>query len=272
MDKAVKKGATHLKGNLGNAKSPSAKFYKKVPWHTWWNEFITSREKNGRMTYVTSWSFAKAKGKNHQESNWIYRCIGPKPAKLPFNQNRKSQLPHLGDWQQQRAKAYFYDNDSVDKMRAVIAKEMNGIEAGRGSATVILDLIAKWMKYDDKLDEAFGGSPLVESKNGYINEKRSDLFFKYKSKTKNAIMELVRQYLECHGIGHEGLNDLGQLVMAVSQSAARASLQGAATGAVIGQSPALGLLAKAIEDKSRTFNIPLPSILVGNGHDEEQEK
>jgi len=42
------------------------------------------------------------------------------------------------------------------------------------------------------------------------------VFFGMKRTTLNAIMELVEIYLHCHGISSDGINDLGQLVLAVS--------------------------------------------------------
>ncbi len=171
-----------------------------------------------------------------------------------------------------RAKAYFFDNESVDKMRLVVAEKLDGLEAGRGSATVILDLIAKWMKYDDRLDQAFDYSPVTLGAPMRMNQRKANFFFSLKNKTRLALQELVAQYLQCHGINTEGLNDLGQLVMAVSKSAANATLAGAATGAAIQQqSPALSMLMKAVVEKSETFKIPLPASLT-NGDAEHHRQ
>jgi len=40
-------------------------------------------------------------------------------------------------------------------------------------------------------------------------------------------------YLQCHGIPTDGINDLDQLVLAVSQTAAKTALARAATGAAL---------------------------------------
>ena len=37
--------------------------FKSFPWDKWWWEFLTSRQKNGRLTYVSAYQFAKAKAK-----------------------------------------------------------------------------------------------------------------------------------------------------------------------------------------------------------------
>jgi len=259
--------------NVISTVSKAMKFYRSCPWDKWWTEFITSREKTGALTYSTSWALARAKGKSKLEQEWIFRCIGPKPIARPLSAKQKKRiLPYLGDWQITRAKAYFYDNDSVDNMRKVVKERLDGLEAGRGSATVILDLIAKWMKYDDKIDEAFHFTPVNPEVSDVMKEKMVDRFLKLKNKTRVAIQNLVTQYLQCHGISTDGLNDLGALVMAVSQSAAKGALAGVATGAAaansgqlaVQESPALNMLARAIMDKSKIFSMQLPSVLVGD--------
>lgn len=292
MDKARNQQRRHARGKAAgqtvrgihsddnkNRNNKAFRFYKECPWDKWWNEFNTARDKNGAMTYTTAWAFAKAKGETEIQRTWIYRCIGPKPIQRldipPRRRKNQLSLPHLGDWQIQRAKAYFYDNESVEAMKKVVTERLDGLEAGRGSATVILDLIAKWMKYDNKLDEAFNFSPVNPAVPDSLKEKQADRFFKLKNKTRHAIQELVTQYLQCHGINTDGLNDLGQLVMSVSQAAAKTALAGVATGAAAqlagneNVSPAAIMLAKAIEDKSKIFSMKLPSVLV-NGKEENE--
>ena len=90
------------------------------------------------------------------------------------------------------------------------------------------------------------------------------MFFSMKRTTLNAIMELVEMYLHCHRISMDGINDLGQLVLAVSQTAAKTTLAAAALNAA-GQpvSPSLEALARAIMEKSRIFDMPMPAALVG---------
>jgi hypothetical protein len=101
-------------------------------------------------------------------------------------------------------------------------------------------------------------------------ELRSKVFFGMKRTNLDAIMELVEMYLQCHGISTDGLNDLGQVLLAVSQRAAKTALAGAAAGEALnaaGQpvSPALEALARAIMEKSRIFNMPMPAAIVEEG-------
>jgi hypothetical protein len=235
---------------------------------------MTAREKSGRLTYPTAFNFARRKAKNDFELNVIYYAIGPRRTQLSAKARKeaKLQVPHLGDWQLLRAKAYFFDKESLETMRKTVHEKLDGLEAGRGAATLVLELLAKWMKYDDKLDEVFDSTPVLEGLSPTKQEKRADLFFKLKRKTLEGSLELVDKYLACHGITTNGLNDLGSLVMAVSNSAAKNVLAGAAAGAVLQSvpaSPALIALTQAIQDKARIFSMPMPGELTDGKEERE---
>jgi hypothetical protein len=260
----------------GKGSSKALAFFNKCPWDQWWHEFITARQKNGRMAYLTAYQFAKAKAKTEVELELIYRSIGPKPITLSDLGNHSldaepgHKVPYLGDWQQIRAKAYFYDHESLNKLKQVTAERLNGLEAGQGAATIIMELIAEWMKADRLIDEVFG-PPLLEGLTDAQNEKRSDRYFKMKDRTRSGICGLIERYLLCHGIATDGMNDLGRLAMALSNSAARNVLAGVAAGAAIGPgepfSPAALALCKAVVDKVQIFNMPLPASVAGHGEE-----
>ncbi len=247
---------------------------------------MTSRRKNGRMTYLTGYAFAREKAKTKQQLEIIYRAIGPKrltvdPAldKWKYHQDK---VPFLGDWQRMRAKTYFYDNESVDSLKKITAERLDGLEAGRGAALIILDLIAKWMQYDDKLDDVFDGTPVLEGLSVAQQEKRSNRFYDLKEKNLKGVLKLIDKYLACHGIASEsGMNDLGQLVIAVSNSAARNVLAGTAMGGALatgedddsgGNSPALNMISSAIAHKAKIFKMELPSAAVEGHVVQEEEK
>src|ERR1017187_6172007 len=126
-------------------------FFKSCPWDKWWTEFLTARNKNGQMTHLTAFGFAKVKGKNAFERDIIYRAIGAKATALVSGERKESvrghEVPYLGDWQLLRAKAYFSDNETVESMKQAVAAKLDSLEAGKGAATIILTHLAKWLKY-----------------------------------------------------------------------------------------------------------------------------
>lgn len=271
------------------------KFFVRCPWQEWWREFMADRRDDGRLKYLTSFEFAQAKAKDARELRLLYKAIGPKPVTLDAYKNKSrdavfAEITYLGDWQQIRAKAYFYDNESLEKMKHVIAERMDTIEAGRGAATLVLDLLAKWIRYDDSIDEAFASTPMVAGLNPMVQQKRADLFFRMKNQTLDGTARLIEKYLACHGINTDGVTDLAHLIVAAGKSASAAALTGVAAGAAIEESAAARMLSRAIIEKDKIFKLGMPTAIAGdkmgmngNGHangngnssghheDEEQE-
>jgi hypothetical protein len=96
-----------------------------------------------------------------------------------------------------------------------------------------------------------------------------------KERSRRGVLELVDKYLACHGISTNGLTDLGQLVMMISNSAARNVLAGAATGAALASgenSPAARLLCGAIADKMRIFGMAAPTAVAEEVEAQENEQ
>jgi hypothetical protein len=223
--KTTAEGGLHLcprERVLKRTQSKSYKFYKACRWDKWWEEFLTARKPDGGMVYRTSWSFARVKAKTEEQRKIIYQAIGPKSIQLSGSQKKRVHVPYLGDWQQLRAKAYFYDKESIETMRVIVAERLDALEAGRGAATIVLELIAKWMKYDEAIDAAFNYSP-VDEKGTDLKAKavRAGIFLKIKTQTAQVLMQLVGKYLQCHGIGSDEISEFGQLVLAISRQAAR---------------------------------------------------
>ena len=137
--------ARHLFRSMKDNKAVN--FFKSCPWHEWWAEFLTARNKNGQMTHLTAYSFARVKGKTAYERDIIFRAIGTKVTSLAADESRDKvpgrAVPYLGDWQLLRARAYFSDNETVEKLKLEAAQKLEGLEAGRGAAAIVLNMLAK---------------------------------------------------------------------------------------------------------------------------------
>jgi len=278
----------HAKFRINHVGSWPIKFFRSCPWDEWWMEFMTSRTHNGSMVYPTAWSFARKKATSNKELEVIYKAIGPKPISIPREALPKithQGIPFLGDWQQMRARTYFYDNESVDKMRVILTTKLDGLEAGRGAATLVLEVLSKWMSYDSKLDEAFEGTPIVIGLSPLKQQARVEAFLKWKKETAEIITMLLRLYLACQGIAPDAVNDLATVAQVVGNASARAALSGVNAGATLTEhsavdSPALNLIANAIAERGRLFRMPLPVALAESTEmqqaeaedDDEEEK
>ena len=255
-------------------------WYEKQPWDELWHEFIGGRKEDGELRWQTAWQFCSAKWKipkYRNQRDWMFRCIGPKPIdlgefklKIKTGGMQSYELPYLGDWQAMRASAYFNDNTAVTKLRTVMKERLDGLEASRASAHFVLDLIAKWAKYDDEIDRMYSASMPDKNASIGVKDRFYDRFFKQKNRTRSALQGLTTQFMLCHGIGPDHLSDFGNLVLAISKGSAQSFLAGQAVGAAPQLPPALMRIAEAIQEKSKTFNMPLPDAF-SNGHAKKEE-
>jgi hypothetical protein len=254
------------------AQAHALKFFNSCPWKAWWQEFAADRREDGRLLYLTSWEFAQAKAKDTRQLRLIYKAIGPKPVELKafaedgrFAKTPKLEMPYLGDWQQIRAQAYFYDDKSLESMKQSIATRLDSLEAGRSSATLLLDMIAEWHTYSRSVDTAFGNEPLIAGINPMKQQQRANFFFKLKREIMDAEIKMLQQYLACHGISNDGVNDLCRLIMAAGNSSAKAALAGVLTAAGLPDAPdisrATHLLSGAIVEKNRIFKLGMPKVV-----------
>jgi hypothetical protein len=78
-------------------------------------------------------------------------------------------------------------------------------------------------------------------------------------------MELVEMYLQCHETSTDGINHLGQLVLAVSQTSSKTALAGAALSAGSTSVSGAGGVGPSDHGQSRIFNVPVPRASVGKG-------
>ena len=270
-------GSRHLLRSVKDTKVRD--FFKSCPWHEWWAEFLTARNKNGQMTHLSAYSFARLKGKNGFERDIIYRAIGAKVTDLVSGERKETtsgrEVPYLGDWQLLRARAYFSDNETIEKLKLEASQKLDSLQAGKGAAAIVLNMLAKWQKYDDQIDELFQNQAVQPGVSLAKNARRTQIFFAMKKQTMGGITGLIDKLLQCYGITPNGLNDLGALYTAASNSAARDVLMGTAAGAMLvggENSPAARMLCGAIADKMRIFNMPPPTAVAEEFESQENEQ
>lgn len=274
--KTVKKDspskALELKRIFRKPYTAGTRFYRACPLDVWWNEFFASRNKDGSLKYPTAWNFIKSKTDDDQERTWLWQAIGPKPI---VDTRKKCSVPHLGDWQKTRGLMLTVENPEVKGMQKILDQRLDGLEAGRGVAQVVLKLIGEYLGYSEKIAQVFGNDPVLEELSPEKNEERAKIFFGLKSRVHSKLMEFLELYLKCHGITQDDMTVLAN----AAAVGANAALKGAAVGAMVAQpqSPVLQQMMESFAEKARIFKMPLPDgevievtedekALVKNGH------
>lgn len=257
-------------------------FFSRIPWDEWWQEFATALDVKGQLRFRTSWQFAKEKGRTPSERELVYCSIGPKKAEQVWldsggskrlKKAKKRNIPWLGNWQNRRDKLLYYDRESVRKMHTVIKERLDALEAGRGAATVVLDMLAKLTKWSDDVDRYFGHTLLVPSE-GKDKQKltqavkeRTNYYLRLQAMLFNHTHAALQQYLRCHGIADSDLSVLAQMAAV----GAKAALAGAAAGQRLAETnPTVHMLATSIAQKAQLLGIEPPTKVIDVDAEEEE--
>lgn len=236
------------------------RFYRRVPWDKWWDEFIAARESSGALIYATVWAFARAKGKNAFEQQVIYWCVGPQPRQKDGSKG-KYPVKWLGDWQTLRNEMFYYSESKAEALKKMLEKNGTALEAAHGVAHVALDWIAKTDRWQQQVTEHFRDVILVPGAKEKSNRSRANLFFDLQERLMAMQMQSVNLFLKCHGVGEDDISVLAQMAAV----GARAALTGVAVAngsdpALPPSSPVLASIMNTFLQKSKIYNLAMPEV------------
>lgn len=173
----------------------AVKFYRGVDWISWWHEFSSSINVNGRVKYQTAQEFSKAKGKTTRECNLIYAMIGPR-ADWGKSDGRRIRAPRLGDWETARTAQW----SSEECPRTDAAQEFDG--ALRNVESLCLMWLERWQRFALKIDEAFTGEPFLPNlaPTAPANRARIRAYFTMHRRADQCFYRGVDIWLAIHGM------------------------------------------------------------------------
>jgi hypothetical protein len=244
-------------------------YYKSIPWPTWWDEFNSAIDKNGRRRHRTTWGFICAKTKIHWQRTVLWEMIGPEPVQTTSGDNEFLRVPYLGNWEQRRRNE-FYVFDDLTKAKAVqeALKHRHELhKATIGLAPLIARRMAFWYQVRDQIIEGYAGKIFEDNKSVTDGQQkeRVDTFLEWQRGVEGTILKLEKQWMRIHGVD---LRDPGQ------QWITTAALGGATSGPMLilnGEELPLPeditydaiLLAQHLRSHAKRYGLPLP---------EDQEK
>lgn len=231
-------------------------FVSSVNWNEWWEEFFTAKNPNGTFVYVTSWDFAKKKGRNPAEQKAIYWCIGPKPTRTDET-GKEVGMPvkWLGNWDEQRATTLYYADKKIQALKKVLTERADGLEAARGVATVALDWMAKVDRWSQQISQAFQDALVVPGDKVDKNFSRARQFLQLQEQCQEMQTKAVGLFLRCQGLNVDDVSALAQMAAV----GAKAALSGVETASNITQKEqVLKTLMSTFVEKSRIWGLSLP--------------
>jgi hypothetical protein len=245
--------------------NPAFRFYREVQPRLaqWWEEFSQELDqKTGGPKYKTIYQFARAKSKVPRERDWIAHMIGPEPA--TYNQKngkapgRWLRIPWLGDWKARRMNGYWAPEHPA-KIKALaqsLKEKLVGLEAVRSAAPYLVQMMARYMKLAEQVDQVFAGQPL--DMNDGPSEKNKARFYSYLEMQKAVTgmqLRLFHEWMLVHGVSTDGnpvqITQVNQMLM-TDQSAA-----GLADSMTHRDLEAVKL-ARMLQLHAENFEMPLP--------------
>ena len=245
--------------------NPAFRFFREVQpkLAQWWEEFSQELDqKTGGPKYKTIYQFARAKSKVPKEQDWIAQMIGPEPTTYNHKNGKAPgrwlRIPWLGDWKARRMNGYWAPEHPA-KIKALaksLKEKLVGLEAVRSAAPYLVQMMARYMKLAEQVDQVFGGQPL--DMNDEPSEKNKARFYSYLEMQKAVTrmqLRLFHEWMLVHGVSTDGnpvqITQVNQMLM-TDQSAA-----GLADSMTRRDLEAVKL-ARMLQLHAENFEMPLP--------------
>jgi hypothetical protein len=245
--------------------NPAFRFFREVQPRLaqWWEEFSQELDqKTGGPKYKTIYQFARAKSTVPKEQDWIAQMIGPEPA--TYNQRngkapgRWLRIPWLGDWKARRMNGYWAPEHPA-KIKALaksLKEKLVGLEAVRSAGPYLVQMMARYMKLAEQVDQVFGGQPL--DMNDGPSEKNKARFYSYLEMQKAVTrmqLRLFHEWMLVHGVSTDGnpvqITKVNQMLMTDQSAAGLAD-------SMTHRDLETVKLARMLQMHAENFEMPLP--------------
>jgi hypothetical protein len=248
--------------------NPAFVYYKSIQSKLsgWWEEFSTELdEKTGGPKYRTIRQFALVKSKVAREQEWIEQMIGPEPAAYNLRGSTRGKgvwlrVPWLGDWKARRLNGYWAPEHPA-KIKALaksLKEKLAGFEAVRSAAPFLVQMMAKYERLGEKVDQVFGGQPLDQKAGpSEANKARFYTYLEMQKSVTRIQLRLFHEWMLAHGVSINGepvhVTQINQMLVANGQSPV-----GMADGMTNKDLEAVRLV-KMLQLHADNFKMPLPT-------------
>jgi hypothetical protein len=273
-------------------KSKASAFFASIPWDEWKDEFMSQIDANGKYTYRTAYSFAKAKAKDEWEKGIIYEAIGPTPKPAGNGSRVYMAVSWLGDWLKERDERFWsMSEEKLAKLQNSF-DENQQVRASLGKiAPSAFKMIMRLEAVAESADRFMNGMLLMPGLDTKDNRQRAKMYLDIMERVIMMQRSAMEQYCMAHGL-HPKMSDpwTHMAMVSLAREAGTVGLelqagtidvkQGKTNGAAIGASdvPAeMNVLAGHLKwiaaattmtaKKAANFGLPLPDVLGEDNND-----
>lgn len=241
------------------------KYYLKIQpeLREWWDEFNTSLDDRGNKKYRSVYQFVKVKAKTKVEQEYLMEMIGPRPQ---LKEGRQLRAPWLGDWMLRRSNGYWAPEqpEKIKSLARAVKTKLASWEAVRSAAPYLVQQMARLMRLEEQIDEAFGGQAfdLDKKPNDPENIARFNLIMEFRKKVSDQSMKLMDMWMQIHGVDPKNPVQMAQvnnLTQNINSAMGLMDPQGELTPMM--KEIETFRVAKQLTAHAKNFNMPLPESL-----------
>jgi hypothetical protein len=223
-------------------------FHRSQDWIALWEEFYLTIDTTGRHRYRSVAAFAREKGTNVAQKEFLKWYLGPFDPESELNEKFKWTKPL--DWENKRATGGWYTDENLKAATKEVRSKMDALSALKEAGSVPLRFLYRLDKLSQKLDQAFLGELFVPGKSEADNLARTRCYFGLIDHLLKMSGEAQQLYAKSLGIDFANLEGFGMLM------AASASVQTDNTKATSRLSQAMEeMMAMAMAKEARYGNI-----------------
>lgn len=234
----------NLKSSECNSKG--WQFYIKIKNHIsdYWLEFNSTLNKKGtgnKYKYVRDFADSKFKNKEERHLFYLMTCSSREwETCATIDNSNKMLVPWLGDWIKIRKNGYWNGDNTyeVKKLKKAISEVVESSEAIKATAPFIIQQMKRFMRMQDKIDEAFAGELFLKEElpDKPKNKNRFRTYMKMQSAVVHELTKLWREWMRIHGVNPNDPQQmfnpamLSQAMMNAGQIGAAGALSGVVAG------------------------------------------
>lgn len=191
-------------------------FHRSQDWLVLWEEFYLTIDASGRHRYRSVAQFAREKGENPLQKEFLKWYLGPPPGDPELAEKYKFVTPL--DWEKKRETGGWYTDENIRAGVREVKNKMDALSALKEVGGYPLRFIQRIEKLAQNLDKKFMGGAFVPGRTEAENIARTEGYFRLLDRLLGMESQAFHLYAKSLGIDFTNLDGFASLVAATAQT------------------------------------------------------
>ncbi len=191
-------------------------FHRSQDWLVLWEEFYLSVDQSGRHLYRSVNQFARAKGENELQREFLRYYLGPGDPTVAEKFNFVQPL----DWHKKRETGGWYTDENIRAGVREVRSKLDALACLKEAGGYPLRFLQRVEQLASNLDKRFMGGAFVPGRSEGENIARTKEYFGLLKKLLEMQDEAFHLYAKSLGIDFHNLDGFASLVAATAQNQA----------------------------------------------------